>query len=273
MASVEKTRFRLTVWPQFPLPIPRVARREVMSFDDDLLVFGSYLPPVELPDEFYLRELQDLDPGDDQEVLDFTTQWGLLCAPASWGADLPLVPRPLALAMSTRDDFVTIDEQLKPEWVVHVEEIRHRVRVLRAMVGHWELANDVSTGTSAWKKQGLGVHRGPGGSWRTFRDHLNAGLGVVQPFADVVTDAAPREANEGLVLNSTYDAAMRQLFNHVLEGAAYRRCGLVGCGNLFYRQRGRSEHGQYRTSGVTYCTAECGDNQAARNYRARKSRS
>lgn len=70
-----------------------------------------------------------------------------------------------------------------------------------------------------------------------------------------------------------FEICCLELFNHMVEQAAYRKCTNETCGRFFVRQRGRALHGQHRTRGVKYCSAGCAKMQASREYRRRKSAS
>ena len=66
-----------------------------------------------------------------------------------------------------------------------------------------------------------------------------------------------------------FSALCLQLYNLVLEGETeIRTCPVCGVG--FVRQRGRAQAGQYRSSGVIYCSKKCANREAARNHRIRK---
>jgi hypothetical protein len=63
------------------------------------------------------------------------------------------------------------------------------------------------------------------------------------------------------------NALALQMFNHIAEGDVYHFCEFDH--RLFVHQRGRAEHGQHRKTGVKFCSTECANNQAARDYRRR----
>ena len=67
-------------------------------------------------------------------------------------------------------------------------------------------------------------------------------------------------------------AVALQLLEWVGEGIPARPCANEPCGQLFTRQRGRAQAGQYRTTGVMYCSSWCAKAQAQRDYRRRKRR-
>ena len=67
-----------------------------------------------------------------------------------------------------------------------------------------------------------------------------------------------------------YPVCCLELYNHIVEQAQLRTCTNETCGRLFVRQSGRAMHGQNRTTGVMYCTAQCAKAQAQRMYRRRK---
>jgi hypothetical protein len=67
-------------------------------------------------------------------------------------------------------------------------------------------------------------------------------------------------------------AMFLQVHAFVSEGLPARRCANETCQQWFTRQRGRSQHGQRRTTGVLYCSSSCAKAQSQREYRRRKRR-
>lgn len=67
-----------------------------------------------------------------------------------------------------------------------------------------------------------------------------------------------------------YNACCLQLAQYVASEATVKRCANDRCRKPFTTQRGRSEYGQYRSSGVRYCSHLCAKAQSAREQRARR---
>lgn len=105
--------------------------------------------------------------------------------------------------------------------------------------------------------------------WARFAAVLNTGLAAIHarvmvqgPDGFLAADAP------GLI-----GALCLQLWNYMQEGPdVLRYCANETCGRLFYRQLGRAEHHQNRTTGVLYCTKSCASAQASRESRRRKSK-
>jgi alpha-galactosidase len=55
----------------------------------------------------------------------------------------------------------------------------------------------------------------------------------------------------------------------VARGEAARRCENETCGRVFVHQLGGAQHGQYRSTGLQYCSPKCARMQVQRRYRRR----
>ncbi len=86
-----------------------------------------------------------------------------------------------------------------------------------------------------------------------------------------LADPRPRLAI-GSIEFTIYRICLLQLYNHLVEGAIHRECANESCNRLFVRQEGRAAHGQHRTKGVKYHSAECARAQAQREYRRRQAK-
>ncbi len=259
-----------------------------------LLVFG---PPfrylVELPIELYLRELFDLDLDDEEQLRDFSAQYGLLATPGlgeitpryreADGTALRRGPRneeqlrKLWAEMSLpaglrRGEFDNREYLLVNEFRLHVCLLRDLVRIFRAHKD--EISFDEAW--QSWESEEFLVSlAGPGEARavdmrRFLATHLSHAL---RPFHLLVsTRSEEYSLEERKHFRSDWDfspfAAMcLQLANHVAENAAYHVCRNETCGHLFVRQRGRATAGQYRTKNVLYCSPTCGRAQAQRKLR------
>jgi hypothetical protein len=112
------------------------------------------------------------------------------------------------------------------------------------------------------------------------RAHLNEGLAEAyhdfglsyfNPHLDLPPDASGRKSIPP-DQPRLYALCCLQLFNHMVEGATYRRCQNDRCGRLFVRQFGRAEQGQHRTKGkLMFHTRKCANAAGERQrYRDRK---
>jgi hypothetical protein len=105
----------------------------------------------------------------------------------------------------------------------------------------------------------------------TIMDAVNSAAAVSSPRIEIVH---PKLEARGLAfgrpLPRVLTAMCLQLLAFVAKGLPARRCAKEACRKHFARQRGRSEYGQTRKTGVIYCSASCARAQAPRKYRRRR---
>ncbi|MGW7434075.1 hypothetical protein ACWGIN_31660 [Streptomyces sp. NPDC054861] len=286
MAAYVDPRFRPTLWPGTPVPTPELTPvRGARVEDDDWIVWdiGGPSDPritVPLPEDFYLREIMDLDPGDLETVATWVRDYGMFCGDGSgldvlsWDIDveerikeLTLREHPQYGGWSIHRDLVRvyIDEMQEAvtTWVSCCQEggldalvdplvTEEELAKIRAENTHvpepWPRDLDELREVTLWSKL-VGLQGG-----------LNSALKVFSVGIGSLTDRHP----------TIYSTAFLQLYNHIAENATIRNCANETCHRNFVRQRGRAEYGQNRTSGVKYCTRECARAQAQREHRRRR---
>ena len=299
MARDDNTRFRITPWPDRPVPFPdyRSVWPAVLVNDD-----GSPITDVRsrrMPGsasvygELYL-ELASVDLSSKEAIVDFADRHGTL------GVAMPDPSEPTighiffyeweAASEEVMNYLWKCRESIEesaPKGIGHFEtlmEFRWGAWALRDMTTAWRIfQGEIEEGEAVWEAPcwasssnrfalpddvDLG-HPHPG----TLLDH---GLRMaLRPFSPRVTwlhsdSPAATPYGRGSESISLFSICALELFNHMCENAAYRRCANETCGRFFVRQKGRAVHGQHRTSGVKYCSAECARAQAQRAYRRRK---
>lgn len=285
MAAYVDPRFRPTLWPGTAIPAPPLRRRiEDVRVKGDWILWTPVLdeerPLVQLPEDFYLRELMELPPDDIEGAAEMFQTYGSLFNPDH--SDL---------YVDAEDDYEDLqaapeaggDEQPYP-FGVHHDVVRIYLQTAQEAITTWlacqvegsleELVNPEITEENLTSIQVQNPHREP--PWPPSLEDLRALLiqdrihtletvlnRALSPFSIGVGDLADRHL-------TVYSVAFLQLYNHLAEGASVRRCANQNCGRQFVRQRGRAEYGQHRTSGIKYCSRECARAQAQRELRRRR---
>lgn len=286
MSTDEAEQFRITLWPDTPIDVPPVDTILPIGEVEGEFFSINWCDPEhrELPPDFYLREVADLDLTDSESVLDFVEEWGLpvdetygdlflkhLSPPGQPGVK-EVAESLLAKARADeriREPFEDWTDLVEYRPFYHLEEVRMRVRRLRNLAAAWDyLAGGRSLEELAHEWETIPPElrlSKPSDIAYKFGLDLTAALQDFHPTIRV----GPWLAQPN---RTWFTVACLQLRNDMLMRIPFRRCKNEPCGRPFFRQRGRASYGQYRLEGVDFCSSSCARAQASREYRRMRKR-
>jgi hypothetical protein len=306
MERYDNTRFRITLFPAQPVPLPRPVftdLRRLVSAEDFLISErATYSYSTVEYGELYL-ELESVDLASDDAIVDFATRHhalGVFRERPEWlGVEGDVWFYPGFAREPGFEEVSAFLEEVREksgwegagEGIETLDEFRWGAWILRDMTTAWRvIRGDTEHDEAVWEapcwKNGVnrfsGFERDPE---RT--DFRNAAMApwvieeglrmALQPFpprALIVADGDAPSGPHGRRSEEIplFSILALELFNHIAEDADYRRCANETCGRFFVRQSGRALHGQHRTRGVKYCSNACARMQASREYRRRKAK-
>jgi hypothetical protein len=276
-------RFRPTVWPGVPVPIPPVLRPYGVERDGPW-----FLPKLDpwrptplayLPPEVYLRQFRDT-PADDPDALAELCELGwilllykkpyydLPLKDESWKASLArleatLWPRqPIWGGDEAEREAVSARYRNRGDLSrpIHAAEVALRVRMMQRTTNHLLAHLNGEPVAPAWRDCTDELD-----AWDNFIRFTGAALRefhVRVELEPIDRQAAPDET-------SLYTAAMLQLVNDLAAKETIHTCANETCGRPFVRQLGRSTYGGHRRTGTLYCTSNCARAQYQRVKRRR----
>jgi hypothetical protein len=283
---VERTRrpldlsdlgFPVTLCPpvRWPEPIALVGRAELAS--GGFLVWsgvgehGTTWDARLLPEEVVIRELLELDTADDDALLSFVTEFGAI------------TKRHREVAV---DRPATIEADRLPN---HIADVRSYLLDAQRCARTWIAWKDDEPIAPAWYREDArrslatkqALEAAERDTWADFAVALNEGVSAFPPRVQFEERTPMDWLGEqyagaehvhrwGQYRVGLYSALCLQLWNLILENPQLHECQSETCRRRFVRQRGGAKHGQYRTTGVMYCTPACAQAQKQREYRRRQ---
>jgi hypothetical protein len=277
-------RFRPTLWPGVPVPVPPVLQIHEVEREGQWLLPNlevscptvlAYLPP-----EVYLRQSRDT-PAHDLDALTELCKLGwivLLHQPPY--RDLPFKSEEV-----WQHSLADLETTLWPAQRHWFGDEAERDSVSRRHVNDADLGPPVHAAEVAWRVRAMqratnhllayldGEPVAP--AWRDCNDDLDAWRNFIQLTGAALRDFQVRVELEGIGESqppeetSLYSAAMLQLVNDLAANETVWTCANETCGRPFVRQLGRSVYGGHRRIGTRYCSSTCARAQYAREKRRR----
>jgi hypothetical protein len=277
-------RFRPTVWPGQPVPVPPLLQIRGVERDGQWLlpivdVFGPTVL-VEAPPEVYLRQFRDT-PADDLDALVELCKLGLIRPEFDPYSDLPinsdeqwqrsLVDLEMKLWpgqahwYGNEEKREEVHERHQGDlgggiYLVHAAEVALRVRVMQRTTNHLLAYLAGEPLAPHWRDC-----EGDGEAWRNFISFTSAALRDFHVRVELET-VGQRQPPDDTTL---YTAGMLQLVNDLAANETMRTCANETCGRQYVRQLGRSTYGGHRRSGTLYCSSTCARAQYQREKRRR----
>jgi hypothetical protein len=280
-------RFRPTLWPGNVVPTPPIRSVPRAAVRGDWIVWppGQAGAEAELPPDFYLREMLDVEADDLEAVAGLMRAYGPLCDLELTELDLTDYEPEERHKLADLADYPDAGDSLKSaRGGIHrdlvrlfIESIQRATRTYLSCQSDGGLEELVAPNIN---DEYLNMMRQLNSDlptpWPTSLEHLRKLL-IEEELGHLqyALGAALSRFSVGFGdledrWPSIYSVSFLQLYNHVAEGSTARRCANETCRRAFVRQRGRAEYAQYRTDGVKYCSRECARAQAQRQLRRRR---
>ena len=260
----------VTAWPGVAVPVPELTRWPAANLDGELIWLGPDHTEAVPPAEIYLRQARRTSPGD---VLDFVRSVGgvpIADRPSGGAEDLhnPYVDARQQFAAVRGRSYVAPDYVAGRGWVVHLDEVAYRLRVLDVLGRHAVAYRNGDYLAPIWTEASAPLNGRPCKDEREAWTHFSLVANAALARFHVRLQVTSNDGNEILPLAPTFlEVGVLQIVNDLADEVDYLSC--PHCAQVFARQVGGSTH-YSRSTGVTYCSPRCATAARVKAYRARK---
>ena len=278
--STQISESRLTLGLDCVAP-PRIWRFYDLGRDIDnrfVSAVDALDPPLalDLPEEFYLRELQEVDLNEDDSLVDFLARWGFLFGDYTFVQEMrrPIKPPFMVGGRAARyiwetsllGDYAThalarsgaIDDFMSRLGAIYqmkfpcelLDETRVAIAWLRDMARLWQgyQRDELASPTDRWESSAFGIPKPKTQGSRIYA--MTSGIrNALRPVTEHllvigpdITEPPPPASNRKHPPKTPrtwpplYSVIATQLYVHMAENAAYKVCQNETCGRLFVRQ-------------------------------------